>query len=290
MTTRLASRLGIAVGFALALCATNARAGNPCIDDAKESYLDCKGDCLEGYQLAKDNCLNRDHDCVEGCRAGREECVLATSLDEDLTACRDTLRQAKQDCRDAHVNDPDGLDKCIDEAQVVAFLCRKAARTKAKPALAACRAGFRACAKACPPPPAGQPPVDPLQCKIDARNAYLACKADCREQFQTQKDLCLNRDHACVEGCRAQRDACRQPIEDQLDADIASCNATRDSGIQDCKNLYPEGDPNRDICITNVQVDAFECRDQARENAAPGFAQCRTNFQSCATACPPAQP
>src|SRR5262249_11032670 len=140
-----------------------------------------------------------------------------------------------------------------------------------------------------PPPPEGQPPVDPLQCKIDAKNAYLGCTADCREQFQTQKDLCLNRDHACVEQCRAQRDTCRQPFENQLDTDIASCNATRDAEVQNCKDLYADGDPQQATCITNAQVDGFQCRDQARENAASGFAGCRTQFQDCAEACPPAQ-
>jgi hypothetical protein len=142
--------------------------------------------------------------------------------------------------------------------------------------------------QACPPAPSGEV-IDPRQCKLDAKDAYLACKADCREGFQAQKDVCLNRDHACVEDCRARRDDCRQPVEDQLDAGIASCNATRDAAIANCKSLYAEGDPNRDTCITNAQVDAFECRDQARENARPQFQACRDAFQTCAENCPALQ-
>jgi hypothetical protein len=242
-------------------------------------------------QVAKDACSNKDHDCVEVCRAGRDECEEATGLDAALDACRDTLRDAKAACRADPNNDPStpegaaNLDHCIDQAQTVAFVCRKTARKAAKPSLTACRAGFRACVKVCP---AGAGPVvDPLQCKLDAKNAYVQCKSDCREALQTQRDLCKNRDHACVEGCRADRDTCRQPFEDQLDATIAACNAQRDSDVQNCKNLYPEGDPNRDVCIGQAQVTGFQCRDQAREDARSGFQGCADNFQTCAQACPP---
>lgn len=285
MTTgRLASRIGLAIGFALAIGATTARADDPCIGDAREGFTDCKGDCKEAYQTAKDACLNRDHDCVERCREVRGDCIDQTNLDEDLAACRDTLRAAKQTCRDTKPPDSPELDQCIDEAQVVAFVCRKTARKTNRPAVNACRSAFRTCAQACGPPVTTIP--DPRQCKLDAKTAYLTCKADCREAFQAQKDLCLNRDHDCVEACRAGRDACRQPIEDQLDAAIAACNATRASAIQNCENLYPPG-TDRDTCVMNAQIDAFQCRDQARENAAPGFESCRTGFQACATACPP---
>jgi hypothetical protein len=284
LTIRDPSRGGFAVAFALLMASSAAHAGNPCIGDAKETFTDCKGDCKESYQTAKDACLQRDHDCVEGCRAGRAECILSTSLDEDLTACRDTLRAAKDQCRSDNAGDDAAIDQCIDAAQVTAFLCRKAARTAARPAITACRAGFRACAQACPT--TGNEVIDKPACKLAAKDAYLDCKAGCREEFQTQKDLCLGRDHACVENCRAGRDACRQPVEDQLDAAIASCNATKASEVAACKNNFPEG-PDRDACILDALVKAFQCRDQAREDAKPGFESCRAGFVACAQACPP---
>jgi hypothetical protein len=281
MTTGLrTAQLGFAIAIALAIGAGNAQATNPCIADAKQTFTECKGDCKESFQVAKDNCINRDHECVEGCRAGRSECVDATNLDEDLAVCRNNLRDAKEQCRATHAEGSPELDACIDAAQVVAFLCRKQARRDAKPLITACRAGFRACVQACPPPDPPSEVVDTRQCKLDAKAAYLVCKADCREGFQTQKDLCLNRDHECVEGCRAGRDACRQPVEDQLDADIAQCNATRDSTIAGCN-----GDAT---CILNAQIAAFQCRDQAREDAKPSFQACRAGFVACAQACPPA--
>src|SRR5262245_46169879 len=195
---RSALRIGMAIGLGLAVGATTVRADNPCIGDARETFTDCKGDCKEAYQVAKDQCRNKDHDCMEGCRAGRAECVLNTTLDEELAACRDTLRAAKDDCRTTHAGDDAAIDQCIDAAQVTAFLCRKAARKAAKPSILACRAGFRACAQVCPVNPDNNENIDKVQCKLDAKDAYLDCKAGCREEFQEQKDLCLNRDHDCV--------------------------------------------------------------------------------------------
>jgi hypothetical protein len=279
-------RLGSIVVLAAALVlvrGAGASAADPCVGDAKLELLDCKADCKEGLQLAKDNCKNRDHGCMEECRAVRADCRLQTGIDAALAQCRNDLHVAKQACRDAHPNDPEGTDECIDQVQVVAYLCRRAARREAKPALAVCRSAFRECARGCQLPP-GEP-IDTVQCKIDAVVAYKLCKATCREAFQTQKDLCLGRDHACVEVCRADRDACRQPIEATLDAAIASCNTTRNDAVDDCKVAYGEGTPEREACIVNALVDAFQCRDAAREAARPGFAGCRTAFVDCAEGC-----
>src|SRR2546426_10903098 len=63
-----------------------ARAGK-CARDAKIDYLECLGQCQEGFQAAKDACLNRDHRCVEACRAEREDCRAATGIDTRLAAC-----------------------------------------------------------------------------------------------------------------------------------------------------------------------------------------------------------
>jgi hypothetical protein len=281
--------VSLASAAALTLLAGAARAdGNPCIDDAVQQFLECRGQCKEDFQIAKDACLGRDHDCMEVCRAKREDCRQQTGIDEDLAACNAQLYAAKQNCRQdpANPTGSDNLDHCIDQAQVVAFQCRDAARERWRPELQVCRAEFRACAKACPEVPGNN--IDPVQCRIDAKAAYKQCKADCREQLQTQKDLCRNRDHDCVEVCRARRDDCRKPIEDQLNADIEACNAQLASDKQQCQNAFPNDPAGLDQCIDNAQVTAFTCRDDARERARPGFANCRQQFQSCAELCPPA--
>ena len=105
MTRQRGIQFGLAIGLGLLIAASTAQATDPCIGDAKLTFTDCKADCKEAYQVGKDTCRNKDHDCMEGCRAGRAECILTTSLDEDLTACRDTLRQAKDDCRTANAGD-----------------------------------------------------------------------------------------------------------------------------------------------------------------------------------------
>src|SRR5215470_10568257 len=112
MTTRNHASRWILVGIALSFGVARAQTGDPCLDDAKETLIECKGDCKEAYQVAKDNCVNKLHSCVEGCRAGRSECVDATSLDEDLAACQATLRDAKATCRSDHAGDDAAIDQC----------------------------------------------------------------------------------------------------------------------------------------------------------------------------------
>jgi len=273
------------VVFALSVSAAHA---GLCVGAAAQAKRECKAICQEDYQIAKDACLNRDHACVEVCRYERSVCRETSGIDDAIAACNATLEAAKQVCRD---NNPPGTperDQCIDQAQVVAFQCRDQERENAKGALKECRYNFKTCARACPPadPPSS---VDPRQCKADAKAAYAACKDACIEDFQLAKDICHNRDHACVELCRDAREVCLQPVIAQLVSDVAACNATRDTEVQTCRDLYAEGTPERDTCIDNAQVAAFQCRDQAREDARPGFEACRDAFRVCALLCPPIQ-
>jgi len=264
-----------------------ARAGDSCLDEAKQGYKECKDGCTEDFHAAKDACLDRDHVCVEACRADRDDCRAATGVDAAIASCNDTLTAAKQRCRNAHPAGSPELDQCIDQAQLVAFQCRLDAIAQAKPALSECRKGFKLCALACgpnvPPNPDGV-----KQCKLAAVTTRIDCKGSCRENAEVATDACVNRDHACVEQCRADRDGCARPVLDQLARDIAACNASRDSDIQNCQDLYGDGTPERARCIENAQAAAFECRDQARENAWAGLNHCRWNFRTCAQSCPPA--
>ena len=273
-------------GVASLLAPVAALAGNPCIGDARQQLVESQAQCREDFQLAKDGCLNRDHECVDVCRANRGVCVEATGLEAAVEACNDTTREAKATCREQNPADSPALDACIDQAQVVGFQCRDAAREAARPALDVCRAEFRDCARACPPPNPPSEVADPVQCRRDAKATYKTCKTTAREDFQFQKDACKNRDHACVEQCRADRDACREPVESQLEASNDQCGAQRDGAVQNCRALYAEGSPEQDVCIDNAQVAAFQCRDEAHEEARPGFEGCNDGFRSCAEACP----
>ena len=253
-----------------------------CVGAAAQELRDCKANCKEDFQVAKDACFNRDHACVEVCRAERYDCREASGIDADLAACRATRDAAIDNCKQLYDPGTPERDQCIDNAQVDAFSCRDQARESNRDELKACRQAFRACARACGPPDV---PVNVPQCLLDAKAAALTCKAGCIEDFQFAKDTCHNRDHDCVEACRVGRETCRDNVG--LDDAIASCNATRDAAVDDCRQLYGAGTPERDQCIDQVQVVAFECRDQAREDARPGLRQCRDDFRSCAQACPP---
>ncbi|MFN8542747.1 MAG: hypothetical protein U0807_00835 [Candidatus Binatia bacterium] len=274
---------------ALLLAAPAAQAGpvGACITAAKDLYVECTGGCKEGFQVAKDDCLNRDHACVEACRSERADCREASGIDADLAVCAAQLETAKANCRTLYPSDPVLRDACIDNAQVDAFVCRDTVRENNHAEIKACRQAFKTCAGLCGP---AVPPVDPATCKGTAKDAYKQCKADCREDFQLAKDICRGLGHNCVEACRAQRDLCNDGPQAILDAAIAACNATRDAGVQTCKNTFPVG-PDRDACIDQVQVIAFQCRDQAREDARPGFEACREAFHACVLpACKGASP
>jgi hypothetical protein len=267
-----------------------ALAGNPCIREARQQVLECTAQCREDLQIARDGCLNRDHECVEVCRADRGVCVEATGLEAALEQCSAVVRAAKETCRAQNSAGSIGLDQCIDQAQVVGFQCRDAAREAARPALDACGEAFGGCARACPPADPATEVVNPRQCRRDAKAAYKTCKASCRETLQFQKDVCRNRDHDCVEACRAARDTCREPVETDLETRITQCRTARDAAIQNCRALFADGTAEQDQCIDNAQVAAFQCRDGATEAVRPGFVACDDAFRACAEACPPVIP
>jgi hypothetical protein len=271
--------------------ATSRRAIRTCVAEASLELRECKAPCQEGKQAASDLCLRRDHECVEVCRAERESCRDDTGLEDALALCRAALEEARQQCRATTPPDTPERDACIDAAQVAAFRCRDAAREIGRPLLRDCRRAFGTCARACAPPDPAEPPPDLRQCRSDAAHAANACRAVCQEDFQLAKDACKGRDHECVEECRADRAACVAPIQEQLDAAVAACRAAREQGVADCRALHAPDSPELDACIDEVQVQAFECRDAARELARPQFETCRAAFRACVTLCPapPAQ-
>jgi hypothetical protein len=78
------------------------------------------------------------------------------------------------------------------------------------------------------------------------------------------------------------RQACKESVQANLDAAIAVCRANKQAAIAACN-----GD---DACIDQAQAVAFQCRDDAREAAKPGFAACRQAFKTSVQGSPPASP
>jgi hypothetical protein len=286
MMNRTMVLVALTVAFAAPV---RAEGTDPCRTDAREGFRTCKHECRDAFRQAKDTCSTRDPVCVDGCRTGRQACRAPFEAERDaaVAVCDATLHDAKQVCRGEFAEGTGELDGCIDQAQGVAFACRDAAREAVHDDLRACARTFRACViDTCPP----EVPVDRAAfraCRLDARDLMLGCLADCREAFQLDKDTCLDRDHACVEVCRAERTECRAPILAVLDAALAACTTDRQATVDTCRTLYAADTPERDACIDQAQLEAFACRDAAREIAKPDLRVCREAFVGCAQACPP---
>lgn len=270
------SILGVA---ALLAAPVSAHAGRgPCVTAAKGIYVETLHSCKDTLQATKDGCLNRDPACMDVCRDDREQCVIGSGLPADIDACNATKTAAIENCIALFPAGSDDRDGCIDNAQVEAFICRDNAREANRDEIKACRVAFRGCVQLCSP---ASPPVDALTCKVEAKAAFKACKATAREDYQIEKDVCRGLGHTCVEACRAERATCVDGVG--LEAALDACNAARAAGITACN-----GD---DLCIDQVQVIAFQCRDQAREDALPGLTACREAFRACVhPACEGASP
>jgi hypothetical protein len=277
------------VWLALAAGVGRADGVDPCRSEAREGLRACKRDCREAFRVAKDACSKRDHECVDECRAGHDACraPFEAELDGAVTLCDEALRAAKRACREQFPDGSAERDRCIDQAQGVAFACRDAARETVAADFRDCRAAFKGCVETTCPPEA---PVDPATfraCRLDARDVSRRCAATCREEFQLAKDTCLDRDHECVEACRAARGECRAPLVAAFEEALGVCAADRAAAIDVCRSLYAADTPERDACVDQAQLAAFACRDAAREAVKPGLRVCREAFLDCAVACPP---
>lgn len=270
-----------------------------CVKDEKSELADCTGICRETFQTQADICKNLSSDCVNACRTTRTECLAVplASLGDALAACSNTLEQAKATCRQLHAKDPTALDACLDQAQGTAFSCRDAAREANRPAIRACQKTFVSCVQgdptASPAVPgclSGDKPnrAEAKACLAEAKVALKECAAVCIENFQFGKDECRNVPHPCMEACRADRSDCLREIEIRLDPVLAVCSSALANEAAQCKVLYPKGTPERDACIDQAQLSAFECRDAAREAEKGNIHACREAFRNCTQKCKPA--
>jgi len=158
MTIRCLTPRALALAAALLLFAAPSLADGTntlCKDDAREERLLCKMECVESYHVAKDDCRDVDHGCAEACRAARRVC-LDLPLD-GLAACKDSCKVTKDaaiaSCRETYDADTQAaaLDECIDDAQVVSFMCRDECREAInRDEVRTCRKAYRACIRTCP--------------------------------------------------------------------------------------------------------------------------------------------
>ena len=147
-----------------------AHADPACVLEARATALACVAQCRDDLRSARFACRGVDASCGRACLAGRQVC---TDAAEDIlqsgqvpgggvlancsggtAGCRAALQAAKAICG-APCNGNAVCDACVDAAQVTAFVCRDTCRENLdRDALKQCRITFRACIRACPPPPA----------------------------------------------------------------------------------------------------------------------------------------
>jgi hypothetical protein len=154
MTKKKVFLLIILLFFAVMVGTVNAKVSDTagqCIKDAKDEYKVCKDVCLEYFQADKDICRNVDHVCAGECRAGYETCTMIPMdiMDACKALCHSALDDAKQQCIVAYPEGSTDRDSCIDQAQVVAFMCRDECREGIQGNMKECRAILRNCLKAC---------------------------------------------------------------------------------------------------------------------------------------------
>ena len=151
--------------------------------------------------------------------------------------------------------------------------------------------------------------VDPA-CILQARDDFRSCKDECKQSFRDDRFRCRNVDPACGNACLAGRERCLDPylqvLTDCLDdcktglqqgrqTCAGSCNCTLGSGCtSNCCDAKAEGSCYAD-CLDPYQVQAFQCRDQCREDfhsnaeLQQNIKNCRASFRACVQACPQAQ-
>jgi len=124
------------------------------------------------------------------------------------------------------------------------------------------------------------------QCSRDATTQAQLCKAGCRDDFLTAKDMCRNINHDCADLCRASREDCVSGPLDSLETCVDDCDASLESAKEICRQQFAPDTPERDQCIDDAQVTAFQCRDACREGVIKALRQCRVTFRVCIQACP----
>ena len=141
--------------------ATAPQCSDPCLQAARGAAKDCASSASGAFQTALDGCLERDHECADACRWTRQECRDATGVGAGLAACQRELAAAKAEC-DRFPRGSKPRVRCLDEAQVTGFQCRRRAFRRGRRDVLRCEAQFTQCADACGP---GAPPEGPGTCK-----------------------------------------------------------------------------------------------------------------------------
>ena len=157
----------------------------------------------------------------------------------------------------------------------------RCARTT-RPELKACRAAFKACAASVRR--VSGPVVDPeaVQDRREGRRTRRAARTAARTSRSRRMPAATATTTASRAAAPIARPA-RRRCRPALDAAVAQCKA-------DQAGRHRTLQRRSTACIDQAQAVAFQCRDDAREAAKPGFEACRQAFKACVQGCPAASP
>lgn len=122
-------------------------------------------------------------------------------------------------------------------------------------------------------------------CLQEARTELRDCSQTCRDQFLNSTDLCRSIDPVCATTCRSARNSCASGPRQQRNNEIKACNNVLKTKVNQCKTDFANDAAGRDACIDAAQVEAFVCRDTAREAVAATLAICQEAFRGCIDGC-----
>jgi hypothetical protein len=264
--------------------ASTRQCSDPCLQAARGAAKECTSSASGAFLTALDGCLKREHTCVDACRWNRQACRDDIGVGAELAACQLELAVARAECD--RLLRPKARVRCIYQAQVAGFRCRRQAFRRVRRDLLRCEAQFKQCADPCAP---GGPPGGVSACKSQARAAFQSVVAGCRKSYQVTASACIDKDLTCAVDCVDARETCSAPTQATLDAALATCTAHEQAAAAVCVAANPGGGSALQDCITTAQANAFTCRDGALEAAAPGFAACAGQYVACVRGCPPAQ-
>ncbi len=125
-------------------------------------------------------------------------------------------------------------------------------------------------------------------CFKAARGDARECRSSADAAFIVDRALCLDRDPVCVGACLEIGEECRDTtgIGEAIDA----CNATLQQAVARCVVNHPAGSSKRSKCFDRAQLDGYQCRQGARQAAAPALRQCTEDGVACRRGCGPGEP
>lgn len=124
-------------------------------------------------------------------------------------------------------------------------------------------------------------------CFRAARGEARECRGSADAAFLLDRALCLGRDPVCVGSCLETSVECREATG--IGDAIAACTTTLEQAVASCLVQHPAGS-KRSKCINRAQLDAYQCRQAARNAVAPTLRQCTETGVACRRACGPGAP